>query len=334
MKHLIPVTKKRISRYTNTRKGEVKFGEIVSIFSKDISLQNCPEKYVLLGIPEDIGVLANYGRPGTKQAWENCLQSLCNIQANEMTQANNLIILGEIDCHSEIEDATVLHKKSTNYLEKLGALVSRIDNKVTHVITTIITANKIPIIIGGGHNNAYGNIKGTSIALNSPINAINFDAHSDYRPLEHRHSGNGFSYAKKEHFLNHYFIFGLHINYTSQKMFEQMNAAFQTIQFATFEDIKINHKSTFQQSIKIAEQFICNAPFGLEIDLDAIENMGSSAMNPVGFSVNEARNFTNHFAKHPNCSYIHICEGAPNFELYQNQIGKILTYLISDILNT
>jgi arginase family enzyme len=32
------------------------------------------------------------------------------------------------------------------------------------------------------------------------VNAINFDAHSDFRILEGRHSGNGFSYAYEEGF--------------------------------------------------------------------------------------------------------------------------------------
>jgi formiminoglutamase len=35
-----------------------------------------------------------------------------------------------------------------------------------------------------GHNNSYGNIKGSALAKGKPINAINFDAHSDFRILE------------------------------------------------------------------------------------------------------------------------------------------------------
>jgi formiminoglutamase len=72
---------------------------------------------------------------------------------------------------------------------------------------------KNPII--GGHNNSYGNIKGTALAKGKPVNAINFDAHSDFRILEGRHSGNGFSYAYEEGFLKK-FYFGLHENYTSK----------------------------------------------------------------------------------------------------------------------
>ena len=65
-------------------------------------------------------------------------------------------------------------------------------------LVEIVPSGKIPIIIGGGHNNAYGNIKGLALAKGKPVNAINFDAHSDFRIMEGRHSGNGFSYAFEE----------------------------------------------------------------------------------------------------------------------------------------
>ena len=69
------------------------------------------------------------------------------------------------------------------------------------LLKIIIKAKKIPIIVGGGHNNAYGIIKGSALALNKKINVLNIDAHADFRPLEGRHSGNGFSYAFHEGFI-------------------------------------------------------------------------------------------------------------------------------------
>ena len=78
------------------------------------------------------------------------------------------------------------------------------------------------LIIGGGHNNAYGNIKGLALAKGIPVNAINFDAHTDFRAEEGRHSGNGFSYAYAEGFLKNYFIFSLQRNYTSDILFKTL----------------------------------------------------------------------------------------------------------------
>ncbi|NQY12901.1 MAG: arginase family protein, partial [Henriciella sp.] len=67
----------------------------------------------------------------------------------------------------------------------------------------------IPIVIGGGHNNAYPILKGMSQGRHSTFAAINLDPHTDFRALEGRHSGNGFHYATEQGFLSHYFCLGM-----------------------------------------------------------------------------------------------------------------------------
>jgi formiminoglutamase len=81
-----------------------------------------------------------------------------------------------------------------------------------------------------------------------------------------------------------------------------------------------------------AKKFCAKKPFGLELDMDAILAMGSSAISPNGFSVLQARQFVRYFSKLKNCQYIHICEAAPKHELHHNQVAKTLAYLVSDVL--
>lgn len=67
MEKLIPFTVNDLAKVTNHRSGEIKFGEKMIVIPKGADkikfLQESEAKYVLLGIPEDIGVRANYGRP-------------------------------------------------------------------------------------------------------------------------------------------------------------------------------------------------------------------------------------------------------------------------------
>lgn len=322
-----------ISKYLSPRPGETKFGERVCLIENLDDLKNHPASYVLLGIPEDIGVRANYGRAGTSKAWEAVLSVFLNIQDNHFTNPENVILLGEIDCTKQMAQAKELSENTNHNAEELGELVLQIDHKVERIIETIVLAGKIPIIIGGGHNNSYGNISGTSKALKSKINCINFDAHTDFRSLEHRHSGNGFSYASANGYLNNYFIFGLHENYTSKNVFRELNDPQNRVRFNFFEEIELNQKKSFSEAMKEAEDFCCDADFGLELDLDSIEGMGSSAMTPSGFSMTRARQFIRHFAKKKNVKYIHLCEGSPEFGLFPNAVAKSISYLISDIIN-
>jgi len=326
-------SEKAVASFVKKRAGETKFGEKVSFVGSIENLENHSAKFVLLGIPEDIGVRANYGNPGTSKAWEVALGSLLNIQHNHLTNAENVILLGEIDCDRQMAQAEEISNEEPHSVEKLGELVSQIDHKVSTVVKAIIEAGKFPILIGGGHNNSYGNLKGTSEALKKTINCINFDAHSDFRTLEHRHSGNGFSYAFEEGFLEKYFIFGLHRNYSSEAIFSTIEKNSDAIKFNLFEDISILQKLSFSEALKEAENFCCNEDFGIELDMDAIESMGSSAVSPSGFTLNDARLFVSQFSKNKNARYLHICEGAPSVGLFHNQVGKAISYLVSDAIS-
>lgn len=326
-------SEENIENILNKRAGEVKFGEGIEIARNWESLENSKAKYVLLGIPEDIGVRANHGRDGSKTAWKEALATLCNVQKNQFTKPENVLILGEINCEDEMSHAEIIPKENPNYAEKLGSLVSEIDKKVSETIQKIIALGKFPIVIGGGHNNSYGNIKGASQALKTPINCINFDAHTDFRTLEHRHSGNGFSYAFEENVLDHYFIFGLHRNYTSQAVFDRMEELKDRVKFNLFEAIEVQGTLSFKEAMQQAETFCCDTHFGLELDMDAIEGMGSSAMTPSGFTMTQARQFTHHFAKNSNCAYVHICEGNSTYQPFAPQVAKAIAYLITDVIS-
>jgi formiminoglutamase len=235
-----------------------------------------------------------------------------------------------------MDEAKNLDFNATNDRKKLSELVNQIDKEVVHTITSIVKTGKIPIIIGGGHNNAYGNIKGTALAHGKPINAVNFDAHSDFRILEGRHSGNGFSYAFEEGFLKKYFIFGLHENYTSKNVLDILKKMEDRVTYNTYDEIKVRQQKNFQQELNTALDFIKNDAFGIEIDLDSLPNIASSAMTLSGFSIEEVRQFVYFFGKHKNASYLHICEGAPELGEEKNNhlIGKLIGYLVTDFIKS
>ena len=338
MDKLIRFTNSDLSKVTNYRSGEVKFGEKLILIPSDIEildfLNTCDQQFVLFGIPEDIGIRANYGRPGADSAWESALKSIANIQHNRFNKGSQLVVLGKLDVSQEMEEVKNLDFNITEKKKKMSALVQKIDKEVVHVVSQIIKAGKTPIIIGGGHNNAYGNIKGTALAKGKPINAINFDAHSDFRILEGRHSGNGFKYAFEEGFLKKYFIFGLHESYTSKSVLTELKSLQDRIQFNTYDEVNIRREKSFEGELEIAKNFIESDCYGIEIDLDAIPNIPSSAMTISGFSVEELRRFIYFFGQHENAAYLHICEGAPSLDNEKNNhlVGKLIGYLITDFI--
>src|SRR5690606_15001942 len=166
------------------------------------------------------------------------------------------------------------------------------------------------------------------------INCINFDAHTDFRALEGRHSGNGFSYAFEEGFLNRYFVFGLHENYTSKTVFQRIKQYQDRVKYNSYEQIAIRKEKSFSTEMQQALDFVATQHFGIETDLDALAGFPSSAMTLSGFSVEKARYCLDFFASHPKAAYLHIREVAPNYSDEQNPslLGKLISYLITDFI--
>ncbi len=338
MEKIIRFTINELAKITNHRSGEIKFGEKMLIIPKETDaisyLSTCEAQYVLFGIPEDIGIRANYGRPGAISAWSSAIKSIANIQHNKFCKGNQILVLGHLDVSEEMEEVKKLDFNNLDDRIKQSQLVEKIDKEVSHIIFNIIKAGKTPIIIGGGHNNAYGNIKGSALAKGKSINAINFDSRSDFRILEGRHSGNGFSYAYEQGFLKKYFIFGLHENYISKNVLDKIKKAEDRLRFNTYESIKIRKEKEFNFELYQALEFIQNDCFGIEIDLSSIPNIPSSFMTMDGFSIDELRQFVTYFGKSKKATYIHICEGAPELGDDKNDhlVGKLIGYLVTDFI--
>ena len=338
MEKLIPFTVHDLAKVTNFRSGEVKFGEKMQTIPKDTDvaafLKDSDAKFVLLGVPEDIGVRANYGRPGAASAWESAIKSIANIQHNRFNKGSQILVLGHLNVDEEMKAVENLDFNNIEERHELSRWVEKVDKEVSHIIFTIVKAGKIPIVIGGGHNNAYGNIKGTALAKGKSINAINFDAHSDFRILEGRHSGNGFSYAFEEGFLKKYFVFGLHESYTSKSVLHEIKKLEDRVRINTYDEINIRKQKDFRQEMEKAYAFIKNDFYGVEIDLDSIPNIPSSAMTLSGFSVEELRQFIHFFSQNENAAYLHICEGAPDLgdEKNSHLVGKLIGYLVTDFI--
>ncbi len=314
------------NNYLTPREGETKLGEVLPLCTSFTELEASTVRYVIIGIPEDIGIQANYGKPGADRTWSAFLKSFLNLQWNTYTQSQNCTILGQVDCDDLMQEAQKILCRTSGAQPELGALVSQLDQRVTSVIQKIVSNGKTPIIIGGGHNNSYGNIKGTSQALHRKIDVLNIDAHTDLRHPDYRHSGNGFSFAKQEGYLDRYLMFGIHKNYTPQYIFDRYGKEKQT-QFKWFEELMGGSRAYQLQEL---QKFIAplQKGFGLEIDCDAIENFPSSAKTPSGFSLTAIRGFIG-LLKNQQVQYLHLAEAA---DLGDGQVGKALSYLVADFM--
>lgn len=338
MNYLSVYTKQTIEELTRTRTNETKIGQQVTYIKNADNWVNeltaIKSKFVLLGIPEDIGVRANYGRGGAHTAWKPALESFLNQQSNSFLNGEECCVLGHMDVSDLMEQADSLSSKNKNDINALRNLVSELDERVCSVIQVIITSGKTPIILGGGHNNSYPIIKAVSGVHKNAINTINCDPHTDFRPTEGRHSGNGFSYAFNEGYLHRYSVFCMHEQYNTKEVLDVFTKQNRQLYYSTYEDVFVRELKTYTAALNQNISFVNNGLCGVEIDMDSITNVPSSAKTSSGISPVQARQYLYQCAKQLNTAYLHIAEGAPILSHIKadNKTGKLIAYLISDFI--
>lgn len=328
--HWRPFTSEDAATYTSAREGETKIGQRVQCADAGIleSLEQSDARYVLLGIPEDVGVRANGGRPGAAYGWKATLPHFMNVQSNEYLDGRQVLVLGELLADEWMKAAEGLS------VERLRELTAEIDETVWPLIEKIAALGKVPLVIGGGHNNSYGCLKGVSRALGRPLHCVNVDPHADYRSTEGRHSGNGFRYAREEGYLKQYAVFGLHEGYNSAEMLSLMKRPGDAW-YLSFENIYFGRLPLIDHWDELWSRFR-SEKVGLEIDVDGITDFPSSADTPSGFTVNEVRQMLialKHQQAH--VAYLHIAEAAPSLVAGSDRkVGRSLAYLLCDFIKS
>lgn len=330
--------RKEIKHYQGKRKGEKHVADVMHIADGNLSLdaniaraKELGVRFVLVGIPEDIGPRANCGKGGADKGWTNFLEVFLNQQSNQYFDWQSCLLLGCVDVE-DLQSQSYQVTYSDHKLDSLRQLVAQLDDRVEQVLRPIFEAGLEAIVIGGGHNNAYPIIKSLSVSEQQGVSCVNLDPHADFRPIEGRHSGNPFNYAWQQGYLNGYFIIGLHEQKNNQATLDGLKQSGS--EFVTFQQLKTTGQVSFNQALVRASEYIQkkDALVGVELDLDSIKMAGASAYSVVGFSIEEAVMYCYQMAKSNACRYLHLCEGAPMLHdpvnPHSHDVGQMLTQLV------
>ena len=146
----------------------------------------------LLGFSSDEGVRRNQGRTGASKGPASIRKELRNLPCS-FTQELKLYDAGNILCEDDDLETS--------------------QNALAAAVADLLTLGLFPIIMGGGHEVAYGNYKGLMLKNMTP-GIVNFDAHFDIRPY-HAQGSSGTMFRQiyddlmHIHQPYHYFAIGI-----------------------------------------------------------------------------------------------------------------------------
>jgi formiminoglutamase len=137
-------------------------------------------KVVLVGFPTDVGVRRNGGRPGAAGAPSEIRRFLYRMTPDPRAPAMASLLASTVDLGDVVTGEDLEADQ-----ERLG-----------EVVGAALAAGAFPIVLGGGHETAYGHFLGY-VRAGRAVTLLNWDAHADVRPLrpEGGHSGSPFRQA-------------------------------------------------------------------------------------------------------------------------------------------
>jgi formimidoylglutamase len=157
----------------------LRLGRVVEFWQGDVAALRSGRP-VVVGYPQDEGVRRNHGRAGAGDAPQEIRRWLYRLTPRDPVSGADLVQgppldVGDVHLEGSLED--------TQYA--LGA-----------VVAGILERGAVPVVLGGGHETAYGHYQGYAVGKR-PVGVINIDAHLDVRPVlrEGGHSGSAFRQA-------------------------------------------------------------------------------------------------------------------------------------------
>jgi formiminoglutamase len=319
---------------TPRREGERKLGDTIRTLPAGAGLSeglraSAGAGFVIVLVPSDLGVRANFGRAGAAALPQATLRRLLAMQDNPGVRGDRLLLAGEVAVHDLLQLAVGLDPHRASDLARLHALVTEVDARVAGVIEVIASQGRVPIVLGGGHENAFGVLAGMRAALGTPVACVNLDAHADLRADEGRHSGNPFSKAIAAGHLGRYGVIGLHEAYLNEAMWELLRSD-ERLLGISLESL-LRDASGPELACDQAMRHVAGAPATLEVDLDAVAGMPASASTPSGLDAQQLRRCVHRLAAGLDARALHVCEGIPGDGDLAGA-GKMAALVVRDFL--
>ncbi|MEC7264984.1 MAG: formimidoylglutamase [Bacteroidota bacterium] len=275
----------------------------------------------LLGYACDAGVHRNQGRAGAVDG-PDAIKSSFGKMPNHLASHVLLHDAGSITCTNSDMEAS--------------------QNQLAEAVTTLLEKKQFPIVLGGGHDMAYGHYCGIKKYLDAKkegqtIGIINFDAHFDLRKnTEQSNSGTPFYQiakdCEKEGIDFNYLCLGIRKDANDRNLFQtakDLDVIY--VMSETFQPAFLQEIATFINAFAKNVDHVY-----VTIDLDGFSSAfapGVSAASPMGFTPHIVLECLKTIMSTGKLISLDIAEMNPKYDI-DGQTAKLAASLVHHVAHT
>lgn len=267
---------------------------------------------MLIGFPQDEGVRRNHGRSGAAEAPREIRRWLHRLTPGNPSDHIDRGIAPPLDL-GDLRVSTAINESQ----EWLGA-----------VVFEVLERGAIPIVLGGGHETAYGHYLGYRVmtsaavargAVPRPVAIINIDAHLDVRPVEYGcgHSGSSFFQAMQMADTpllgRHYVCLGAQPHATSREHWRAAILAGAVVRWCSELQPSLAHHLAQERDRLAADG--CHIYVTIDADVVRMADVpGVSAPNPAGLPGDDVLAAARLAGRSPDVSSFDLVEINPAYD--------------------
>lgn len=276
--------------------------------------KNNGETCIIIGFESEEGVRRNKGNIGAAKAPDALRSELAKLPW-KLPEEKHLADIGTIACNDEnLEKAQ----------EQLG-----------EVVTKVLSEKMSPIILGGGHETAYGHYVGVRnyIGQEAKLGIINIDAHFDLRSYEEQtSSGTMFKQILDQDENSNYFVVGIQRYGNTQELFDRADELGAT--YILEENMHLSEMDNVDQRINdfISQQDYIMITLCTDV-LNAAFAPGVSASSPFGLDPSVVRSIIRSVTTNKKTLSFDISEVNPLLD-ENNRTVKLGAYLINEAITS
>lgn len=278
--------------------------------------------FCFIGFSCDKGVEKNLGRVGTAMGPFSIRRAMSNLPVDFLDEAL-LFDAGNIHC--------------------LDGCLEASQEALAEAVKHILQLGLFPIVLGGGHEIAFGHYTGLSdfreqAGDTSKLGIINFDAHFDLRPYDRNGPSSGTMFRQIADRCNQracefaYFVLGIQKYGNTVSLFKTANAL--NTEYVLAKDM---YPENFGKIKEQLDSFIARQnEIYLTICSDVFSSAyapGVSAPQPFGLEPDTVMTLMKHILKSGKVISFDIAEVSPRFD-EDNHTAKLASVLIYGFVNT
>ena len=268
---------------------------------------------VIIGVPFDEGIAAIGGRLGAKQGPSAVRKAIANLDCDDFIGLK-IFDFGDV----EVVD---------------GDIVATHQN-VTDTVSGLIKKGIFPIVIGGGHDISFANVRSLAENSKGKVGGINIDAHFDVRPVDDKGITSGTPFWRALEELNgkvdgeRFVEIGSYGDVNSKEHHQYLVGKGSTI--VTLDKLR---EAGVEKVMRDSLDVVGDSAF-FSIDIDSVSGKlapGCSAPAKEGLTVDEILNIAIIAGKADNIKLFDLMEVSPPNDV-DNQTSDLAASIIYNFL--